>query len=565
MGKQTLNICQNAIVTKFSLLSPIRWVRVEWDNGATNSYRMGKEGQYDLRLADSTSAIVTPDTETEEDVSLVEQQLCGNSHPTKLLKNACAKMLKIIAISVGQHADNMEKSAVNRMASMFRCLLSSKIGFLNLGLEHWTTLGFLRAISTTKSLSKYLTAPVWTALHMTIMNAPTSCEQDVYKKVQCLRLLQVTLINWDDADSERMPKLIEMLFMCLGKVSLYCPNDLSLVQNPADIKARVLLGASHSGTVAEELIVLLRKLHTLPLWNVPINTFLSQKLCAATEILRDIETDTVLDGEKAFVVAALNVIGGYDPRPRIGLSLTHEGVRGTITSFTPKGKAIISMHNSPKIKKLSISAAKESIDAGAFSLSRLPLNEMLLNSWSVHLYGPPEWKTNVVGNINVPLLCAQQIHLASLNATCVLFRHQSALRKILRQRSPGLSKYSSNESVNDQMESNRDENVSPKRKADMSSSDDSQPETELLIQAILSRATQTNPIKSNYTYAELALAALNVSQLLASHFHTETNASQTIMSRPVPPPVQPTLIHGVPIYNDGVKVCTCARFWIVGG
>ena len=27
------------------------WVRVQWDNGTTNSYRMGREGKYDLRLA----------------------------------------------------------------------------------------------------------------------------------------------------------------------------------------------------------------------------------------------------------------------------------------------------------------------------------------------------------------------------------------------------------------------------------------------------------------------------------------------------------------------------------
>ena len=27
------------------------WVRVEWDNGVRNSYRMGKDGKYDLKLA----------------------------------------------------------------------------------------------------------------------------------------------------------------------------------------------------------------------------------------------------------------------------------------------------------------------------------------------------------------------------------------------------------------------------------------------------------------------------------------------------------------------------------
>lgn len=36
------------------------WVRVEWDSsGATNSYRMGKEGQFDLRLADSSFKVKT--------------------------------------------------------------------------------------------------------------------------------------------------------------------------------------------------------------------------------------------------------------------------------------------------------------------------------------------------------------------------------------------------------------------------------------------------------------------------------------------------------------------------
>ena len=38
------------------------WIRVQWDNGSTNSYRMGKEGKYDLKLADPP-----PMTETDSD------------------------------------------------------------------------------------------------------------------------------------------------------------------------------------------------------------------------------------------------------------------------------------------------------------------------------------------------------------------------------------------------------------------------------------------------------------------------------------------------------------------
>ena len=40
------------------------WIRVQWDTGSTNSYRMGKEGKYDLRLADGP---VVPNNEERDD------------------------------------------------------------------------------------------------------------------------------------------------------------------------------------------------------------------------------------------------------------------------------------------------------------------------------------------------------------------------------------------------------------------------------------------------------------------------------------------------------------------
>ena len=40
------------------------WIRVQWDTGSTNSYRMGKEGKYDLKLAEAPPA---PDNDDEED------------------------------------------------------------------------------------------------------------------------------------------------------------------------------------------------------------------------------------------------------------------------------------------------------------------------------------------------------------------------------------------------------------------------------------------------------------------------------------------------------------------
>ena len=44
------------------------WIRVQWDTGSTNSYRMGKEGRYDLRLAD-----VAVDVDQEDKEADVEQ------------------------------------------------------------------------------------------------------------------------------------------------------------------------------------------------------------------------------------------------------------------------------------------------------------------------------------------------------------------------------------------------------------------------------------------------------------------------------------------------------------
>ena len=40
------------------------WIRVQWDTGSTNSYRMGKERKYDLKLAEPPEL---PDNDEDED------------------------------------------------------------------------------------------------------------------------------------------------------------------------------------------------------------------------------------------------------------------------------------------------------------------------------------------------------------------------------------------------------------------------------------------------------------------------------------------------------------------
>ena len=53
------------------------WIRVQWDTGSTNSYRMGKEGKYDLKLAEPPEV---PDNDEEDDEEITNNK--GNKNLT---------------------------------------------------------------------------------------------------------------------------------------------------------------------------------------------------------------------------------------------------------------------------------------------------------------------------------------------------------------------------------------------------------------------------------------------------------------------------------------------------
>ena len=102
------------------------WIRVQWDNGSTNSYRMGKEGKYDLKLAEQPALTETgvcgggggdsdsdSDEETaveadEDDDDASEEILQEPMQPSKLIKAACVQFLRFFAISFGLRADRVQ-------------------------------------------------------------------------------------------------------------------------------------------------------------------------------------------------------------------------------------------------------------------------------------------------------------------------------------------------------------------------------------------------------------------------------------------------------------------------
>lgn len=522
------------------------WVRVEWDTGATNSYRMGKEGQYDLRLADSSFKTISPDAESDKDrIELFESKIHQNDfHPTKLLKNACIKLLQMVSTSIGVHGDKMQNDAVKVFVTMFYAILSQKNHHsLNIGLDMWRSIAFLKSILRSHNISKHITSELWLKLYFEMLRTPTQNEKDVYKKVQCIKLLQATLVQWTDGEREKIDEIVYELFHLLGNICMNCPFDQSLTQLPVGIKTKVLASASHSGTIAEEIITLLRKLHLLPAWNESVNNFLAQKMCIAADMFVDMEREGNLYEEKLNVAGALNVIGGYDRRLRIGIDLIYDSVKCSIFRMTPTGTVILNVHNSNETKNVSFTKVEKVIESGIFSLSKLSLNEILLNSFAVLMYGMNSSKSieNLM-TFDVSLLSNQQIQLAALRATQVLFRHQSLLKTILRQKSPGILKYSSDDSMSDDSKNQKSDESDDKK----DSVNSQEPRHELLIQSMLSRAIQSSPLKACYTQSEMETAALSICQTLSAHFKNNIPASHVRFQNIK----QATMVHGNAIYNE---------------
>lgn len=84
---------------------------------------MGKEGKFDLKLADPPLPIESDsDTESVEEEGIYEGAMNGR-HPTNLIRHSCCQLMRIIAVSVGLHSDLMHDSAVRSFASLVRELV----------------------------------------------------------------------------------------------------------------------------------------------------------------------------------------------------------------------------------------------------------------------------------------------------------------------------------------------------------------------------------------------------------------------------------------------------------
>ncbi|KAK9875133.1 hypothetical protein WA026_005926 [Henosepilachna vigintioctopunctata] len=370
--------------------------------------------------------------------------------------------------------------------------------------QDWCCLSLVRSIAQTPPLSRAFSTKPWINLLLSLLSAGPKGgnENNLPNQMQAVRLLQTVLVSWD-MDNPEITPLLEKLLSILGKIILTCLYDTG---NKAisSAKSQVLLTQSHSSTIAHEIINLLRHLHGLLGWNQILNSILMQRLNLAAYFLSDscfqaMANDGLSNDQQHYsVIACLNVIGAWDMRPRIGIDVEVDAAQGTIFRVTPKGRLCVQIHASGEVKKVTVNNLKV-LAVTEFNFERMPLNDGFIKTWaSLVMNRSRSWSSQdkklCHGQINASYLRSQQYTLSALNSTRILLTNQYKLRKVLKYVINGMDQSQEQQSIEEEL------NQQPV----------------LLVQKILAKATQPSPLKPGFTLEDMQLAALNLSQYLAS-------------------------------------------------
>ncbi len=289
------------------------WIRVQWDNGSTNSYRMGKEGKYDLKLADPPPLTETDsDSESESVHGLLALNTSENSRdasdshfvPSKLIRSAVIALLKFKAIIVGLEAEAVPKAAALNWSSCLRNILEKGQNHADYAMDsdeqsilawdqcqNWATLGFVRAVSASVSMCKILASMPWVNLLLKLVENHKNNEEssnnnvNLTTQILSLRLLSAILPHASDLSDLQRLNIQERLFKLLGHTALMCRidgshfGDQGLLQKVRKGRGtRVALTAPHSSTIVNELIELLKIMHGMDPWSLKVNDYICLKL-----------------------------------------------------------------------------------------------------------------------------------------------------------------------------------------------------------------------------------------------------------------------------------------------
>ncbi|XP_043204412.1 E3 ubiquitin-protein ligase HERC2-like [Amphibalanus amphitrite] len=318
------------------------WIRVQWDNGSTNSYRMGKEGRYDLKLADVPQPVSSDDEDDDDDLTATEAP-SESRQPTALFRQGCQRLLQAHTLALGLHGETADQAAVHRLTALLRDIvthgrlepvspLQEPEACLHAQHRSWATLPLLRAAAASSSaVRRALCRPAWTSLLLDRIEPHVP----VATQLQCVLLLSSSLSACEDP--AQMRALLHRLLTRLGDTMLTGANEAKVAHNGDGVtrwRGHHSLTASLTSTVAEAVVALVRRLHQLPAWTEVTSRYLAdclvalpapppptdnESVAAAAAVAADSPSgpDSVGDYRQSALLAALAVLGGVDPRPRL--------------------------------------------------------------------------------------------------------------------------------------------------------------------------------------------------------------------------------------------------------
>ncbi|KAL4709830.1 hypothetical protein ACJJTC_001284, partial [Scirpophaga incertulas] len=514
------------------------WVRVAWDAGGTNSYRMGKEGKYDLKLARSPS----PPPSVDETIHGPTVDANIEWWPVSEVRSACACAVRALCAGVGRSCGSIGTVARRNVAALQRRLLAlahahSSLPPTAFAANHHTALALLRASAQCPNMRVTLCTDSWFELCYSIISAVDKpITQDlIYLQIQALWLLRGVLVEHSGSNEWRRTVVAQLLAL-IGRLWLethsfdpalrphYYSLPSSAEEEEVDNRWRAPATASYTGATCASLVQLVRQLHAAGQWHAPVTALLLDKLQLAAQLVvtdwhwwpqtsQDL-TQTIkplpptLD--TCLIAGALGVVGGVECRIRLGQRVTAGSPprNAVVTQLSTRAKITLVYEDNTYTKT-------ELGDVQSAESERLtqPLGggESALRVCAALLGAGPHATSihplHLPAGVDQFVLRRQQMELLTLCAVRGLLTTRTRLRKVLMQPP--------------------DSSGSTERSSAVLGTEGT------LLRRLLALATRPSPLASSHTPRELAAAAIAIVQQLAAHVNGDEKEHETLPDIPI--------------------------------
>ncbi|XP_077975128.1 E3 ubiquitin-protein ligase HERC2-like isoform X2 [Styela clava] len=481
------------------------WVRVRWQSGITNSYRMGKDDKYDVKLLFPEHHInIYEDDDDSGDKDVFNKTLSrwkytsstsGKGSPLRPIKDlgeiaSLSLQVQFLATIQCNHLnDGVGRIISKRMYN----IIDRSNGHSLQKIGVWHSLEFVRMLMTNKDLATFFTTPAWLQLLKDVIGHDYCSvnEGNVEEQIQAMWLLGKVLSSLPH-DSKTFPSqrdsIVEYLFKTLGLLvlglklqdpTLHSCKNAFLKRNP--FMPGISTFSDHAGTIAEDIVVLLRKLHTDIHWKDKISdTICSNLQFIPSFMLSATKNAHELNEEKlSSAVGTLAMICQADRRIRVGGAVLQQdksrygsskekGIGVAAEVDQPDGKVTGYMkwswsretymstmdHNEmkplPPEKKFLSDALDWSQDlisacSHLLKIALLPINTFVQSAnllerneiAKISSGARPKNKSHLTPRLDHNLeeqleLCKLQLHLFLLRSLPILFQDQNILRSVLK-------------------------------------------------------------------------------------------------------------------------------------